>query len=98
MLDLQLRTQDLAKEGGHTTGGLRVKSRPPEAMGVWGRRPQWPTNFYGFHVKNTYFNNFFIEREHAVCVVTTEIAKIFSQLMRRSLAIISERRLQPLLV
>ena len=76
------------------------RPQPPEVKGVWGRRPQPPTSFCGFYIKNTHFNHFYIEKRHAVSAVTKDNAKIFSELMSksRSLAKISERRLQPLLV
>ena len=72
------------------------RGAPP---GVWGRSPQTPMNFYGFHIKNTHLGKLFIEKEHAMTAVTMDNAKIFSQLMSKSrnLAKISER-LQPLLV
>ena len=50
---------------------------------------------------NTYSNTFFfIEKGRAVSAVTMDNVKVFSQLVSksRSLAKISERRLQPLLV
>ena len=78
------RTQDLAKEGAQ--------------LGVWGRSPQPPTNF---HIRKTLIlAHFFVEKGHAVSAVAIDNAKIFSQLMSkgRSLAKISERRLQSLLV
>ena len=54
----------------------------------------------GFHIKNTHISSCFIEKGHAVSAVLIDNAKLFSQLMSksRSLAEISERRLQPLLV
>ena len=57
-----------------------------EQSGVWGRSPQPPTNFFGFHIKNnTLFRTFFIEKGHAVSAVTSiDNAKIFSQLISKS--------------
>ena len=73
---------------GATTGGPGVK--PPAANG-----------FLRFSYKKESFQHtFFIEKGRAVSAVTTDNAKIFTQLMykSRSLAKIRERRLQPLLV
>ena len=50
------------------------------SLGSWGP----PTNFYGFHIKNTHFNTLFTEKGHAVSAVTMDNAKIFSQLMSKS--------------
>ena len=49
---------------------------------------------------NSFQQTFFIEKGRVVSAVTTDNAKVFSQLMSksRSLAEISEKRLQPLLV
>ena len=69
--------------------------------GVWGCSPQPLTNFYGFHIKNTHFSKLFYQKKgHAVSAVAMDNAKIFSQIMSksRSLAKISEKRLQSLLV
>ena len=60
-----------------------------------------PNGFLRFsYKKHSSWHTFFIEKGRAVSAVTTDNAKIFSQLMSksRSLAKISERRLQPLLV
>ena len=98
----QWRTQKFRKMGGEasegvappgygkggTTGGLRAK--PPAA-----------NEFLRFsHEKTLILAHFFIEKENAVRAVTIVNAKIFSQLTfkSRSLAKISEKRLQPLLV
>ena len=85
--------------GGHNRGLWP----PPAAKGVWGRNPQPLANFYIFHIKKTHFSTLFIERGHAVSVVTMENAKIFSLLAdgtskSRSLAKISERRRRYLLM
>ena len=52
------------------------------------------------HKKTLNFAHFLFEKGHAVSAVTINNAKIFLQLMSksRSLAKISERKLQPLLV
>ena len=52
------------------------------------------------HKKTLILAHFFNVKEHAVSAVTIDNAKIFLQLMSksRSLAKISERRLQPLFV
>ena len=34
-------------------------------MGVWGRS-QTPTDFYGFHIKNTHFSTLFLEKDTPV--------------------------------
>ena len=81
------RTQDLTKDEG-TTGGLGAKSPASN-------------EFLRFsHKKTLIFAHLFVEKGHAVSAVTTHNAKMFSQLMSksRSLAKISERRLQSLLV
>ena len=82
------RTQDLAKDGG-TTGGLEAK--PPAS-----------NKFLRFsHKKKTLIlAHFFVEKGHAVSAVIIDNAKIFSQFLSksRSLAKLSERRLQSLLV
>ena len=73
---------------GATTGNLGVK--PPAV-----------NEFLQFSCKKTLIlAHFFIEKGHAVSAVTTDNAKTFSHLMSksRSLAKISERRLQPSLV
>ena len=78
------RTQDLAKEG----------PQPGEAMTA-------SNEFLRFsHQKTLILAQFFVEKGHAVSAVIIDNAKIFSQLMSksRSLAKISERRLQSLLV
>ena len=56
--------------------------------------------FLLFSHKNTRFSTFFIEKGHAMSAVTMDNAKIFLQRKSksRSLAKISERRLQPLVV
>ena len=82
------RTQDLAKDGG-TTGGLWAK--PPASI-----------EFLWFsHKKKTLtLAHIFVEKGHAVSAITLDNAKIFLPLISesRSLAKISERRLQSLLV
>ena len=92
-------------KGGGTTGSLGFETTlpvVPPSKGVWGHRPQPPTNFYGFHIKkNIHFSTlFFIETGHAVRAVNMDNTKTFWQLMSksRSLAKISEKRLQSLLV
>ena len=59
---------------------------------------QSPTNFCGFHIKNTQSSELFIAKGHAVSAVTMDNTKMLSQLMSksRSLAKINERRLQPI--
>ena len=92
--------------GGETpaaTGRVGVKPQPqtPEAKGVWGRSFQPPINFYTFDIKKmVILTHSFSETGHAVSAVTMDRAKMFSQFMSksRSLAKISERRLQPLLI
>ena len=85
---------------GAATGSLGVKPKPPQTKGVWGRSPQRPTNFYGFHTNTLILAHFFIEKGHAVSTVTWDNAKIFSPFLSksRSLAKMCQRRLQPLLV
>ena len=65
--------------------------------GVVPRRQQI---FTVFTQKNSHFGTFFSEKRLAVSAVTMDDAKIFSLLVSksRSLAKISERKLQPLLV
>ena len=60
---------------------LGAKSQPPVARGVWGRSPQPPTDFYGFHIKKTVLSKKDIS-VLAVSTVTTrhimfDNAKIF---------------------
>ena len=91
---------EFRKGGGHN-GGLRVKPPAVKSYGILGRSHQLPTNFYGFHIKKyTHFNTLSYRKRLAVSVVIMGDAKIFSQLMSKSksLAKISERRLQALLV
>ena len=73
---------------GATTGGLGVK--PPATNGL----------LWFSYKKTITLIHFFIDKGRAVSAVTTDNAKIFSLLISkiRSLAKISERRLQPLLV
>ena len=62
--------------------------------GVWGVKPQPPTDFYGFHIKkHSFWHTFFIEKGRAVSAGTTDNAKKFWQLMSKSrgLAKICER-------
>ena len=49
---------------------------PPEAKRVWGRSPQLPMNFCGFHIKTLFLTHFYIEKGHAVSAVTTSVARI----------------------
>ena len=69
--------------------------------GRQGAKPSAANEFLQFsHKKTLILAHFFIEKVHAVSAVTMDNAKTFSQLMSesRSLAKISEMRLQPLLV
>ena len=78
--------------GARRSGALRIWQRGVQP-GVW--------EFLRFsHKKTLILARFFIEKGNALSAVTIENAKIFSQLMskNRSLAKISERRLQSLLV
>ena len=66
------------QRGGEQDWGSGAK--PPAAGGeeVWGHSPQPPTNFCGFHIKKTLFlTHYFMEKGHAVSVVTTSVARIW---------------------
>ena len=77
-----------------------VNPPAPKTKGVWGRSPQPSTSFYDFHKKNTHFSIFFYRiRACSECShygQRINILQLMSQ--SRSLAKISGRRLQPLLV
>ena len=73
------------KKEGHIRGVWGWNPQPPEARGVWGLGPQTPTDFYGSLIKNTHFSTFFIKKWHAVSAITIDNAKIFSQLMSKSI-------------
>ena len=93
------------KKGLHFTpsdsGAPRIWQRRATTGGP-GMKPPAANAFLRFsYEKNTHFSKFFfIEKGRVVSAVTTDNAKVFSQLMSksRSVAKISERRLQPLLV
>ena len=72
---------------------------------IWGRSPQLPTGFYGFHVKNTHLSTRFIKKGRtvpAVCAVSNRqyknivvgLTKSRGMSKSRSLAKVNERRMQ----
>ena len=73
------------QKGGSHSGVWGWNPQPPKARGVWGLGPQPPTDFYGSLIKNTHFSTFFIKKWHAVSAITIDNAKIFSQLMSKSI-------------
>ena len=96
--------QDLARGA---IGDLKAKSPAAGGYGDLGARPPAENEFLRFpHKKTHIIAHFCIEKGHAVSAVTlpyiglTDNAKIFPPLMpkSRSLAKISERRLQPLFI
>ena len=86
---------------GHNRGSGGVAPSFRRLRGCGGVVPSRQRVLRFFHKKKTLIlAHFLIEKGHAVSAVTTDNAKIISQFMSksRSLAKISERRLQPLLV
>ena len=83
-------------------GRAALGVKPPAAGGqeCLESSPHPPTNFYGFHIKNTHFSTFFYRKKACGDAVTMDNAKIFPQLMSKSRgsAKISKRRLQLFLV
>ena len=62
-------------------GSLKVKLQAARGYkGVWGHSPQPLTNFYGFHIKNTYFSTLFYRKRTCNECSHYDNAKTFSQL------------------
>ena len=49
--------------------------------GVWGRSPQPPTDFYGFHIKNTHLSTLFIEKGRTVPAVSAVSNKQYKSIL-----------------
>ena len=59
-----LRPHGLTKEE-DIAGGLGAKPQSPVARRAWGRSPQTPTDFHGFHIKKQHvLAHFLIEKGH----------------------------------
>ena len=82
-----------------SSGAPKIWQRRASTGGL-GAVPPAAIEFLRFSLKKLILAQFFIKKVHAVSAVSMDDAKIFSHFMSksRSLAKISEKRLQPLLV
>ena len=54
----------------HCLVALQVFGKVAQNWGVWGRSPQTPTGFYGFHIESTHLDTLFIVKGRTVPAVT----------------------------